>query len=305
MLDRELIKLARRATRVGIQDRQQRFLLDVEVIQNTMTARGVGIGAIVGALERRGAKEIRAWARLSYRELRRVIQAAQVSYEEDLARLMKTEVEAVLRDEALQITAVVANRAGLLSNHAREAMAEARIQTREVVDVAIDRFVLRLRRESARAGAPSDDELIRELRSSGLPEAQSIIAKIQSSAEALRENPPGLNPCLADARIALETLGKAVARSVLAPDLFSGEKWREAITHLRVEAGCITKGVEAGLTGVYTFVSEGVHVPLGSSELEMVTLGRRLLISMCYFLVRVYKGTPGRADARMRQADGP
>jgi hypothetical protein len=173
-------------------------------------------------------------------------------------------------------------------------MATATIRVRAALHVAVDRFALGLRQQAARAGSPADDDLIRELRESGLPEADSVIVKIQTSAAKLREVTPDFNGCLGDARIALETLGKAVARQVPTPPRFDGEKWGEAIRHLRQTGWIPTQRVEEGLTGVYAFVSEGVHVPLGSSELEMVTLGRRLVISMCYFLVRVYKARPGR-----------
>jgi hypothetical protein len=61
------------------------------------------------------------------------------------------------------------------------------------------------------------------------------------------------------------------------------------IDHLK-KAGVLNVEEEKGLTGVFTFASPGAHKHVGFSDVEMVRLGRSLVVSMCYFLIKRYNG---------------
>lgn len=138
--------------------------------------------------------------------------------------------------------------------------------------------------------APEDD-LIAELRRSGLGEAQDVAASLERSAEDFRRSPADLNGALTNARVALQTLATAVSRTRAAsrPVGFDESKWGQVIAHLRT-SGAISEEEEKGLAGVFTFVSPGAHTPVGLSETEMVRLGRSFVIGMCYFLVKRHNG---------------
>ena len=138
--------------------------------------------------------------------------------------------------------------------------------------------------------APMDDDLSAELRRSRLPEAEDILRIMESSAEAFRQVPPDYNACLNNARVALETLARAIARARLGsrPAPFDETKWGQVLAYLRTSS-LITHKEEGGLSGVYSFVSPGAHTPVGFTEQEMVRLGRSLVASMCYFLVKTHK----------------
>ena len=73
--------------------------------------------------------------------------------------------------------------------------------------------------------------------------------------------------------------------AVEVPGSFDSSKWGQVVAHLRV-SGFITKQQEAGLTGVFSFVSPGSHTPVGFSEQEFARLGRSLALGFCYFLVK-------------------
>ena len=140
--------------------------------------------------------------------------------------------------------------------------------------------------------APSlDDDLLQELRTSGLSDAE-IVAKINSSSELFRASPPNYNACLNDIRVALETLAKAIAaaqQSASSPS-YDQTKWGSVIGFLKT-VGFITQEEEKGLAGVYGFVSPGSHRPVGLSEEQMARLGRSLALGMCWFLVKSYRAT--------------
>jgi hypothetical protein len=134
---------------------------------------------------------------------------------------------------------------------------------------------------------PIEDDFSTELAKTGLAEARQILQMLGRSAEAFREQPPNYNACLTDARIALENLAKAVARErkISQPGSFDETKWGSVLAYL-YSSGLITKKEEEGLSGVYSFVSPGAHTVVGTNEEEMAYLGRRLVVSMCYFLVK-------------------
>lgn len=137
---------------------------------------------------------------------------------------------------------------------------------------------------------PLEDDLIEELKASGLSEADTIAKKINDSSESFRSSPPNYNACLNDIRVALETLARAIAATQVKADSppYESTKWGSVLTFLKLVA-FITQEEEKGLAGVYGFVSPGSHRPVGISEEEMARLGRSLTLGMCWFLVKCYR----------------
>jgi hypothetical protein len=132
-----------------------------------------------------------------------------------------------------------------------------------------------------------EDDLTQELNRSGLGEALEVIRLITASGESFRRAPADYNGCLTNARVALQTLGTAVARArrVRHPGHFDESVWGQVLAYLRV-SGLITREEETGIAGVFGFISPGAHRPLGVTEEEMARLGRSLAASMCYFLIK-------------------
>lgn len=139
--------------------------------------------------------------------------------------------------------------------------------------------------------APPEDDLARELKKSGLPDQEEMVRMLNNSAEAFRKTPPDYNGCLSNARVALQTLATNIAkhRQATRTGLFDESKWGQVLAYLRT-SGLISEQEEQGLSGVFTFVSPGAHSPLGLDEGEMTRLGRSLVVSMCYFLVKRHNG---------------
>src|SRR6266851_3502473 len=137
------------------------------------------------------------------------------------------------------------------------------------------------------AAIPAEDELSVELRKSRLAEAEEVSGLMEKSAEAFRQSSPDYNGALSNARVALETLAKGIAktRNVGHAGSFDESKWGSILAYLGA-SGFLTQEEERGLAGVYGFVSPGAHKHIGLSEQEMVRLGRSLIASMAYFLVR-------------------
>jgi len=125
------------------------------------------------------------------------------------------------------------------------------------------------------AAAPFEDDLSTELRCSGLSEAEDIIRMLNNSAEAFRKLPPDYNACLSDARVVLQTLGTAIAKTRLVAHTgtFDETKWGQVLSYLRT-SGFIIQSEEEAIAGVFGFVSPGAHTPMGLTEQEMARLGR-------------------------------
>ncbi|MAZ85960.1 MAG: hypothetical protein CME90_20525 [Hoeflea sp.] len=137
-----------------------------------------------------------------------------------------------------------------------------------------------------------DDDLTSELKRSGLTGVDGVLSMIEESATEFKAG--NKNACLNAARVALQTLarGIAVRRRLTHAGSFDDDKWGQVMAYLR-KSGFIDKNEEDGLTGVYTFVSPGSHVPLGLSDLEFARLGRTLAFSACYFLIKAANATEG------------
>lgn len=139
--------------------------------------------------------------------------------------------------------------------------------------------------------APSlDDDLLQELKDSGLSAAEEIVGKINASSESFRSAPPNYNACLNDVRVALETLTRSIATTQQsdASPAYEQTKWGSVISFLKA-VKFISQEEEKGLAGVYGFVSPGSHRPIGISDEEMARLGRSLALGMCWFLVKKYR----------------
>ncbi|MGD2116843.1 MAG: hypothetical protein PVG66_00655 [Chromatiales bacterium] len=138
-------------------------------------------------------------------------------------------------------------------------------------------------------GESIEDDLIRELKGSGLAKSDEIIRKINESSNLFRSVPQNFNACLNDIRVALETLAAAIAETRVTVNRTQcvPTKWGEVINFLRSD-GLITVEEERGLAGVYGFISPGSHRPLGITEEQMARLGRSLALGMCWFLVKLF-----------------
>ena len=140
---------------------------------------------------------------------------------------------------------------------------------------------------------PLDDDLLQELKFSGLPNVVEIAKKINASSESFRSSPPNYNACLNDIRVALETLARGIAttqQSTGSPS-YDQTKWGSVLGFLKA-VRFITQEEEKGLAGVYGFISPGSHRPVGISEEQMARLGRSLALGMCWFLVKIYRARP-------------
>src|SRR6266478_2963259 len=138
--------------------------------------------------------------------------------------------------------------------------------------------------ENIGAAPPVDDDLVDALRSSGLKESEQIIVALENSANDFRKNPPDLNGCLANARVALETLCRSIASRLMSKD-FDEIKWGPGLDYLS-KSGFITKDEDAGLAGVYRFVSPGAHKALPDTASDLARVGRSLAAFMSYFLLQ-------------------
>ncbi len=135
-----------------------------------------------------------------------------------------------------------------------------------------------------------EDDLTLAICRSGLPEADEIMKVIEKSADAFRGE--DYNACLNNSRVALQSLARSIAqqRQENQPGNFDPSKWGEVVAYLRT-SGFISKQQEAGLTGVFRFVSPGSHTPVvGGSEQEFARLGRSLALGFCYFLIKQFNG---------------
>ncbi|TAT79493.1 hypothetical protein ELI56_15375 [Rhizobium ruizarguesonis] len=132
-----------------------------------------------------------------------------------------------------------------------------------------------------------EDDLTKELRRSELPACDEILRLIDDSAKAFLAGDN--NGCLNNARVALETTGKSVARAQLLPGSPLFERWGDALKGL-LGINFISQAQEIGLAGLYRFISPGSHVPVGFTESELTRLGRTLALSCTYFLVKEWNG---------------
>ncbi|MBS4637931.1 MULTISPECIES: hypothetical protein [Aeromonas] len=134
---------------------------------------------------------------------------------------------------------------------------------------------------------PVEDALLKELNNSLLQNTIGIERSVKASAEDFVKAQPDYNGSLTNIRIALETLIREIAFAQGFTTSRNGNTWGPSLAYLKSN-GFIDQQEEQALASVFTFISNGAHVPLGFSHEEFVRLGRNLCSSMCYFVVKKY-----------------
>ncbi|WP_431065249.1 hypothetical protein [Methylotuvimicrobium sp.] len=137
--------------------------------------------------------------------------------------------------------------------------------------------------------APLEDDLDRELKESYLSESGNVIKHINLSAQSFLKTEPDFNACLSHSRVALETLIRSIALSKGMERMEGAKAWGRSLGYLS-EVDFINKKDESAISSIYTLISDGAHVPLGFTEQEYVRFGRNLVISMCYYIVKLFRG---------------
>jgi hypothetical protein len=137
--------------------------------------------------------------------------------------------------------------------------------------------------------SPIEDDLTKELEQSTLSDSKEIISHINRSAQSFLKQNPDYNGCLSNARIALETLIRNIAKSKGFISTDDNKAWGQALNYLKTN-GFLTQKEEQTIGSVYTFVSNGSHIPLGFTEEEYTRFGRNLVTSICYFISKLFTG---------------
>ena len=143
--------------------------------------------------------------------------------------------------------------------------------------------------------APIEDDLSAAIRQSRLPDSTELLRLLETPAESFRRRPPDYNACLSNARVALETVARGVAKSRWTKHpisiQFDEKSWGSTLSYLR-QSEFLTEEQEKGLAGLYRFVSPGAHTPVGFTEEESVRLGRSLAAFGSYFLLKLFNAAP-------------
>ncbi|HAV1338197.1 hypothetical protein CGG78_24015 [Vibrio parahaemolyticus] len=135
---------------------------------------------------------------------------------------------------------------------------------------------------------PVEDELLKEIDNSNLSNKGSISQAVKASAEDFIKAQPDYNGSLTNIRIALETIVREIAiLNGFVNTRGGGNTWGPSLAHLRM-CGFIDTKEEQALAAVFTFISNGAHIPLGFSHEEFVRLGRNMCSSMCYFVMKKF-----------------
>ena len=135
---------------------------------------------------------------------------------------------------------------------------------------------------------PVEDALLIELEKSCLDKDEEIKKCIIASASHFLKSPSDFNGSLTNIRIALETTIREIALiKGYSNNSSSGNTWGPSLAYLKTSA-FLTEKEEKALASIFTFISDGAHVPIGFSEEEFVRLGRNICSSMCYFSIKKY-----------------
>lgn len=134
---------------------------------------------------------------------------------------------------------------------------------------------------------PVEDALLKELDNSTLQNSDKIKRSINASADDFVKAQPDYNGSLTNIRIALETLVREIAYSKGFSSTGGGNTWGPSLAYLK-SVSFIDQNEEKALASVFTFISNGAHIPLGFSHEEFVRLGRNMCSSMCYFVIKKY-----------------
>ena len=133
-----------------------------------------------------------------------------------------------------------------------------------------------------------EDDLSATIKKSNLTQKEAILSHIEQSAKDFSSIPPNYKGCLSNARVALEVLTRniVIVRGFI-PQNQGDPKWGQALQWLR-QKNFISNKQEQGLSGVYTFISHGLHNTIGFGEADITRLGRELSMDMCYFLIKIH-----------------
>ncbi|MCE5271143.1 hypothetical protein LLH00_07655 [bacterium] len=134
-----------------------------------------------------------------------------------------------------------------------------------------------------------EDDLYKEIENSGLSANREIIHLLEQSADDFRKADADLNGALTNARVALETLVRGIAKQNgwIEPE-DKNSLFGPALGFLRINS-FLTKQEDETIHSVYKFVCPGAHVPVLYKSVEFVRLGRSLVGYMIYFLLRTYR----------------
>lgn len=129
-----------------------------------------------------------------------------------------------------------------------------------------------------------DDDLTNLLTRAYLSDFGNVIQHIKRSADSFNQS--NYNDCLSNARIALETIVRAIALNKNCVITSESKAWGESLAYLKNQV--ITEKEEKIVAHVYSFISDGCHVSIGFTEEEFARFGRNLAMSMCYFLIKKF-----------------
>ena len=134
---------------------------------------------------------------------------------------------------------------------------------------------------------PVEDALLKELDRSSLQNRGGIQQSIKASADDFVKAQPDYNGSLTNIRIALESLVREIAFTQGFSTSRNGNTWGPSLAYLK-DNNFFDKKEEQALASVFTFISDGAHIPLGFSHEEFVRLGRNMCSSMCYYVIKKY-----------------
>lgn len=132
---------------------------------------------------------------------------------------------------------------------------------------------------------PVEDQLVIEVSQSNLDQFDEILDCISASASDFIKAHPDYNGSLTNIRIALETIVRKIALQKGFAAISTGNTWGPSLAYLRTN-GFLSDKEEKSLASIFTFISDGAHIPIGFSEEEFVRLGRNICASMCYFVIK-------------------
>ena len=221
------------------------------------------------------------------------------SYRPDVAGYL----ELLSRADAQAIRGIIEEAVGLTSTRADA-------PTKNVFDTRLTEFVRWLTHDGwiVRSGALERlgpaveeasevrDDLFASLKSTQVDQDRSIATLIEEAATAFRAEPPDLNGSTTKTRIALETLVRRLARELAARRgrPYADTGWGPALSLLRSD-GVFDVKQELTIASVYTFISDGAHVPKGLRDEEWARLSRTFSLSACYFVLKTYTAIVGTA----------
>ena len=134
---------------------------------------------------------------------------------------------------------------------------------------------------------PIEDELLNQLNNSSLDGHEEIKSCIIASADDFIKKPPDFNGSLTNIRIGIETIVRKIAIEKGFVSNRKGNTWGPSLGFLK-QIDFLSEKEEKTLASVFTFISDGAHIPIGFTEEEFVRLGRHLCASMCYFIMKKY-----------------